>query len=101
MKKISDLIRENKKVIVYFHNDSCGHCKQLKPKVNLLEAKNKDSFFYVDTHEKVKLTEKFKVEYVPTLIIIEGKNITKLEGFNQIKELYETTTNTETDTIRD
>ena len=49
----------------------------------------------------MKLTEKFKVEYVPTLIIIEGKNITKLEGFNQIKELYETTTNTETDTIRD
>ena len=35
---------------------------------------------YFNTHENEKLTEKFKVEFVPTIIIIENKNVTKLEG---------------------
>ena len=101
MKKISDYIRENKKVVVYFHNESCGHCKLLQPKINLLEVKNNDSFFSVDTHKNEKLTEKFKVEFVPTIIIIENKKVIKLEGSKKIEELYETTINPRTDTIRD
>ena len=101
MKKISDYIRENKKVVVYFHNESCGHCKLLQPKIKLLEVKNNDSFFSVDTHKNEKLTEKFKVEFVPTIIIIDNKTITKLEGSKKIEELYETITNPKTDTLRD
>ena len=101
MKKISEILRSHKKVIVYFHNNSCGHCKLLQPKVNLLEAKNKNSFFSINTHENEKLTEKFKVEFVPTIIIIENKNVTKLEGSKKIEELYETITNPKTDTLRD
>ena len=101
MKKISEILRSHKKVIVYFHNNSCGHCKLLQPKINLLEAKNKNAFFSINTHENEKLTEKFKVEFVPTIIIIENKNVTKLEGSKKIEELYETITNPKTDTLRD
>ena len=101
MKKLLETIRNNKKTVVYFHNESCGHCKLLQPKINLLEEKNKDNFFSIDTHENEKLTEKFKVEFVPTIIIIENKNVTKLEGSKKIEELYETITNPKTDTLRD
>ena len=78
MKKLLETIRNNKKTVVYFHNESCGHCKLLQPKINLLE-----------------------VEFVPTIIIIENKNVTKLEGSKKIEELYETITNPKTDTLRD
>ena len=101
MKKLLETIRNNKKTVVYFHNESCGHCKLLQPKINLLEEKNKDNFFSINTHENEKLTEKFKVEFVPTIIIIENKNVTKLEGSKKIEELYETITNPKTDTLRD
>ena len=100
MKKISEILRSHKKVIVYFHNNSCGHCKLLQPKVNLLEAKNKNSFFSINTHENEKLTEKFKVEFVPTLIIIENKKVTKLEGSKKIEEFYGNVTNTNPDSTR-
>ena len=99
MKKLLETIRNNKKTVVYFHNESGGHCKLLQPKINLLE--DKDNFFSIDTHENEKLTEKFKVEFVPTIIIIENKNVTKLEGSKKIEELYETITNPKTDTLRD
>ena len=56
--------------------------------MNLLEIKNKNSFFSINTHENEKLTEKFKVEFVPTLIIIENKKVTKLEGSKKIEEFY-------------
>ena len=101
MKKLLETIRNNKKTVVYFHNESCGHCKLLQPKINLLEEKNKDNFFSINTHENEKLTEKFKVEFVPTIIIIENKNVTKLEGSKKIEELYETITTPKTDTLRD
>ena len=101
MKKLLETIRNNKKTVVYFHNESYGHCKLLQPKINLLEEKNKDNFFSINTHENEKLTEKFKVEFVPTIIIIENKNVTKLEGSKKIEELYETITNPKTDTLRD
>tara|TARA_B100000131_G_C17705774_1_gene446627 strand:+ start:76 stop:381 length:306 start_codon:yes stop_codon:yes gene_type:complete len=101
MKKLLETIRNSKKTVVYFHNESCGHCKLLQPKINLLEEKNKDNFFSINTHENEKLTEKFKVEFVPTIIIIENKNVTKLEGSKKIEELYETITNPKTDTLRD
>lgn len=101
MKNLLENLRNSKKSVVYFHNNACGHCKLLQPKVNLLEEKYKDNFFSINTHENEDITEKFKVEFVPTLVIIENKKVVKLEGSKKIEELYETTINPRTDTIRD
>ena len=39
---------ENARALLYFQNDSCGFCEQLKPKINLLEN---DKYDYI-TQEK-------------------------------------------------
>ena len=38
----------------------------------------------VNTFEQEDITTKFKVEFVPTLVIIENEEISKLEGFKKI-----------------
>lgn len=91
--KIIKKLKESGKTLLYFHNNACGLCKQIQPKINLLEGKNKDNFFSINTYENEKLTDLLKVEYVPTLIIVENKKYKKLQGSIQINEFYETVTN--------
>ena len=93
MKNLSEILRKHKKVVVYFHNKSCGHCRLLQPKINLMEEKHKDTFFSIDTHKNERLTEKFKVEFVPTVVIIDNKKVIKLEGSKKIEEFYGNVTN--------
>ena len=90
MERLIDNIKNNKKSIIYFYSKSCSHCKELKPKINLLEAKNKENYFAFNIYEDEKISDSFKIEYVPTLVIVENKKITKLEGYEEIEKFYET-----------
>ena len=100
MKELAERIRNNKKTLLYFHNNACGHCKEIKPKIDLLESKNKGDLFMVNTFEQEDITTKFKVEFVPTLVIIENEEVTKLEGFKKIEEFYEDDTRSNPNPIR-
>ena len=88
MERLIENIKNNKKSILYFYSKSCRHCKELKPKINLLEAKNKENYFAFNIYEDEKISDSFKIEYVPTLVIVENKKITKLEGYEEIEKFY-------------
>ena len=90
MERLIENIKNNKKSIIYFYSKSCRHCKELKPKINILEAKNKENYFSINIYEDEKISDSFKIEYVPTLVIVENKKITKLEGYEEIEKFYET-----------
>ena len=52
------------------------------------------------THKNERLTEKFKVEFVPTVVIIDNKKIIKLEGSKKIEEFYGNVINPNPDSTR-
>ena len=88
MEQLIEALKNNKNNILYFYNNSCGHCEKLLPKVKIMESKNPASFFQFNTHEHTDISNAFDIEYVPTLIVVENKKYKKLEGYNKIKEFY-------------
>ena len=77
-------------IILYFNSQKCGSCKQAKPLVKkIVESKNK--YFYSDVVEgetySQALEQFCKVEFYPTLVIIENNEIYRHVGLTQIKKL--------------
>ena len=89
MESLIEALKADKKSIIYFYNNACGHCKQLHPKIKIMESTNPENFFQFNTHEHTDISNAFDVEYVPTLIVVENKKYKKLEGYKKIKNFYE------------
>lgn len=100
MEKLIESLKNNNKNVIYFYNDACGHCKQLKPQITLLENKHPNNFFQFNTHEDIEVSNTFSIEYVPTLVVVENKKYRKLEGFKKIEEFYENVIKQNPNTIR-
>ena len=88
MEQLIEALKNNKNNLLYFYNKNCGHCKQLQPKISLLENKNIGKFFQYDTHKNVGISNAFEIDFVPTLIVIENKKYKKLEGFKEIEKFF-------------
>ena len=88
MESLIEALKADKKSIIYFYNNACGHCKQLHPKIKIMESTNPENFFQYNTHENTDISNAFNIEYVPTLVVVENKKYKKLEGYKKIKEFY-------------
>ena len=93
MEQLIEALKNNKNNILYFYNNSCGHCEKLLPKVKIMESKNPASFFQFNTHEHTDISNAFDIEYVPTLIVVENKKYKRFEGYKKIKKFYENVIN--------
>ena len=82
---------ENKQnVMLFFSSEGCGVCKEVKPLVEQF-AKSKNKFVYsniVEGDEGSSDLEKFcKIEFYPTLLVLEGAEVKKYVGAKQIKSI--------------
>ena len=85
-KELKKLLESNSSTVLYFHNTACKHCKQLIPKVKLFENKNKSNFYSINTFEHEKISEIFKVDWVPVLMEIKKGKLKIYEGYEEIKK---------------
>jgi protein disulfide-isomerase A1 len=72
---------KNKKVLVLFYNNNCGHCKELKPEWDKAEAKMSDKMVAIDvtnaSDEAIKtITTKFNINSYPTMLVLDNGNKT-------------------------
>ena len=88
MEKLIEALRSNKNSILYFYNNSCKHCKQLRPKLKIMESTHHHNFFQFNTEEHTDISNAFDVEFVPTLIVVENKKYKRLEGGEEIEKFY-------------
>ena len=70
---------KNKKVLVLFYNNNCGHCKELKPEWDKAEAKMSDKMVAIDvtnaSDEAIKaITTKFNINSYPTMLVLDNGN---------------------------
>lgn len=75
--------------IVYFTSKGCGACKMLTPKLNrLVESKGYNNWYKVDIDESELLGEQFKVEFIPTIVVLnDGKEVKRATGVKNIENI--------------
>ena len=90
MSKFSDIINQDKPVLVDFYADWCGPCKMMSPilkqvKDNLGE---RVSIIKIDVDKNQALAAKYQVRGVPTLILFKnGTQLWRQSGVLQKNEL--------------
>ena len=83
MEKFNELIQSAKPVLVDFYAEWCGPCQKIKP--TLLDVAerlgNEVKIIQVDIDKEQKLSERFRIQSVPTLIIFKnGKQLWRQSG---------------------
>ena len=76
-KEFTEFLKKNKKdlILVDFYADWCPHCRAVGPILeNLARTYKKQNvhIIKIDTDVEQKLATEYKVEYLPTLILLQG-----------------------------
>lgn len=90
LSNLSDQIKQETALLVYFKNDNCAPCKVLRPKVQeLIDADfPKLKFIVVDSMLHPELAGEFNVFANPTLLVFfEGKEYIRKSKYVSIPEL--------------
>ena len=91
--KFSEVINQEKPVLVDFFAEWCGPCKMMSPILKEVkdELKEKIAIIKIDVDKNQALASKFQVRGVPTLVLYkEGKQVWRQSGMVQKRELIAT-----------
>ena len=83
MSKFSDLISQDKPVLIDFFAEWCGPCKTMSPILKQVKDKlgNDISVIKVDVDKNQSLASRYQVRGVPTLILFKkGKQLWRQSG---------------------
>ena len=89
-KLLIENLENHKSILLFFSSDSCGACQEIKPLIEQFDKQN-TKFIYSNINEESKDSEQMekfcKVEFYPTLILLEGTEVKRYVGKNQIKTI--------------
>ncbi|WP_439127802.1 thioredoxin [Polaribacter sp.] len=90
MSKFSEIINQDKPVLVDFFAEWCGPCKMMSPILKEVKdtLQDKVAILKIDVDKNQAIAAKYQVRGVPTLIIYkEGKQVWRKSGVVQKNEL--------------
>jgi thioredoxin 1 len=86
----SDIINDDKPVLVDFYADWCGPCKMMPPILKEVKSNLGDQvkIIKIDSDKEIQLSQKYQIRSIPTLMIFKnGKVLWKEAGIKQASEL--------------
>lgn len=92
MSKFSELINQDKPVLIDFFAEWCGPCKMMSPILKEVKSSLGDDVLIlkIDVDKNQELASKYQVRGVPTLLLFnKGKQIWRQSGLVQKKELID------------
>ena len=92
MAKFSEIIHQEKPVLVDFFAEWCGPCKMMSPILKQVKdvLGDKVSIIKINVDKNQSLASKYQVKGVPTFMVFkEGKQLWRQSGVIQTKELVE------------
>ena len=93
---LSELVKDNDKVVVQYSAGWCGNCKIMKPKFKKLAGENEDiTFLIVDAEKNPESRKLAKVDNLPTFATFKGGdflNQVQTNKFDVLKELVDEVT---------
>lgn len=95
MSKFSELINQQKPVLIDFYAEWCGPCKMMSPILKEVKDTLGDdvSIIKIDVDKNQTLASKYQVRGVPTLLLFKnGKQIWRQSGMVQKDELIQVIT---------
>jgi thioredoxin 1 len=98
MSSFSEIINQDKPVLIDFHADWCGPCKMMAPILKQVKDTlgERVSIIKIDVDKNQKLAAKYEVRGVPTFILFKnGKKLWRQSGVIQKDEMISVITNHE------
>lgn len=87
---LSDIIKENKNVIVQFSAGWCGNCRIMKPKFKKLASENEQHTFVLVDAEKFPESRKLaSVDNLPTFATFKDGTLLSQMQTNKVENLIE------------
>ncbi|WP_299124668.1 thioredoxin [uncultured Winogradskyella sp.] len=90
MSKFSELINQDKPVLVDFFADWCGPCKMLSPILKQVKESMGEgiSIIKIDVDKNQALASKYQVRGVPTMLLFKnGKQVWRQSGVLQKEDI--------------
>lgn len=87
--EILSLIESEKMVLLYFGDESCSVCRDIKPKIhNILDKYKNIKSIFISISNNLKLTRDFSIFTMPAILVyIEGKETIREARYLSIYDL--------------
>ncbi len=87
---LSEIIKENEKVIVQFSAGWCGNCRIMKPKFKKIASENEQHTFVLVDAEKYPESRKMaSVDNLPTFATFKNGNLVSQMQTNKVENLID------------